>query len=72
MTTEDYEHLAREAAPEVARVRCVSAGEGADAGLVRVLVVPAAVPEDEHLRFEPLIPPETRSARSPTTSTGAA
>ena len=57
VTAEDYEHLAQEAAPDVARVRCVSAGEGADAGGVRVLVVPA-VPEDEHLRFESLIPPE--------------
>jgi predicted phage baseplate assembly protein len=58
VTAEDYEHLAQEAAPDVARVRCVSAGEGADAGGVRVLVVPA-VPEDEHLRFESLIPPES-------------
>jgi predicted phage baseplate assembly protein len=57
VTAEDYEHLAQEAAPDVARVRCVPAGEGADAGGVRVLVVPA-VPEDEHLRFESLIPPE--------------
>src|SRR4029077_15361660 len=32
VTMEDYEHLAREAAPEVARVRCVTAGDGADAG----------------------------------------
>jgi len=31
VTMEDYEHLAREAAPEVARVRCVTAGDGADA-----------------------------------------
>ena len=41
VTAEDFEHLARAAAPEVARVRAVSAGEGADAGGVRVLVVPA-------------------------------
>ena len=33
VTTEDYEQLAREAAPEVARVRAVAAGDGADAGL---------------------------------------
>ena len=32
VTTEDFEHLAREAAPELARVRCVVAGDGADAG----------------------------------------
>ena len=33
VTTEDYEVLAREAAPEIARVRAVAAGDGADAGL---------------------------------------
>ena len=43
VTTEDYEQLAREAAPEVARVRAVAAGDGADAGSVRVLIVPSAV-----------------------------
>jgi predicted phage baseplate assembly protein len=58
VTAEDYEHLAQEAAPDVARVRCVAAGAGADAGGVRVLVVPA-VPDDERLRFESLIPPES-------------
>ena len=42
VTAEDYEQLALESAPEVARVRCVPAGEGPDAGAVRVLVVPAA------------------------------
>ena len=42
VTAEDFEHLAREAAPELARVHCVVAGDGADAGSVRVLVVPGA------------------------------
>src|SRR3989442_834434 len=41
VTMEDYEHLAREAAPEVARVRCVTAGDGADAGGGAVLLRPA-------------------------------
>src|SRR4029078_8437820 len=41
VTTEDFEHLAREAAPEVARIRAVAAGDGADAGSVRVLVLAA-------------------------------
>jgi predicted phage baseplate assembly protein len=60
VTTEDYEQLAREAAPEVARVRAVAAGDGADAGSVRVLVVPAAVPDEGRLRFDQLVPnPET-------------
>ncbi|WP_433262976.1 putative baseplate assembly protein [Actinosynnema sp. CS-041913] len=39
VTAEDYELLTREAAPEIARVRCVPAGPGSAA--VRVLVVPA-------------------------------
>jgi predicted phage baseplate assembly protein len=57
VTSEDYEELAREAAPEVARVRCVAAGDGAEAGGVRILVVPAAG-EDElgRLRFEQMVP----------------
>ena len=60
VTTEDYEQLARDAAPEVARVRAVAAGDGADAGSVRVLVVPSATSEDGRLRFEQLVPsPET-------------
>ena len=56
VTTEDYEQLAREAAPEVARVRAVAAGDGADAGSVRVLVVPSAVSERGRLRFDQLVP----------------
>jgi predicted phage baseplate assembly protein len=58
VTMEDYEHLAREAAPEVARVRCVTAGDGAEAGGVRILVVPAAGSGDGRLRFEQLVPAE--------------
>jgi predicted phage baseplate assembly protein len=62
VTIQDYEILAREAAPAIARVSAVPAGDGADAGWVRVLVVPARrneasgplgfqelVPEDEEL-----------------------
>jgi len=58
VTAEDYEFLAREAAPGVARVRCVSAGEGVDAGSVRVLVVPAVEADAGRLRFEQLVPPQ--------------
>jgi predicted phage baseplate assembly protein len=58
VTTEDYEHLAREVAPELARVHCVAAGDGADAGGVRVLVVPAASGEAGRLRFEQMVPAE--------------
>jgi predicted phage baseplate assembly protein len=57
VTSEDYEELAREAAPEVARVRCVAAGDGAEAGGVRILVVPAAADDEQgRLRFEQLVP----------------
>ena len=60
VTTEDYEQLAREAAPEVSRVRAVAAGDGTDAGSVRVLVVPSAVAEQGRLRFDQLVPnPDT-------------
>jgi predicted phage baseplate assembly protein len=58
VTTEDYEQLAREAAPEVARVRAVAAGDGADAGSVRVLIVPSASSEQGRLRFDQLVPNE--------------
>jgi predicted phage baseplate assembly protein len=63
VTAEDYEHLAREAAPEVARVRAVVAGDGADAGSVRVLVVPAVPSEGGRLAFEQLLPSEDTLAR---------
>ena len=57
VTTEDYAYLAREAAPEVARVECAAAGDGADAGSVRVLVVPSAGHDElGRMRFEDLIP----------------
>jgi len=62
VTAQDYEQLAREAAPDVARVRCVAAGPVADQGPdgvfdgVRVLVVPeCAGDETGRLRFEQLI-----------------
>jgi predicted phage baseplate assembly protein len=58
VTAEDYEHLTREAAPELARVHCVTAGDGADAGGLRVLVVPAAASDGGRLRFDQLIPQE--------------
>ena len=63
VTREDYEFLAREAAPEVARVHCVAAGEGAEAGSVRVLVVPAAAAGAGRLRFEQLRPADETLAK---------
>jgi predicted phage baseplate assembly protein len=59
VTAEDYEALTKQAAPQIARVRCVPAGEGASAaGAVRVLVVPSAASEDGRIRFENLLPAE--------------
>ena len=59
VTAEDYEILAREAAPELARVRCVPAGRDAsEAGAVRVLIVPAAASHEGRILFENLVPPE--------------
>lgn len=53
VTAEDYEQLAREAAPDAARVRCVPAGSDSDA--VRILVVPA-VTKASDLEFSALRP----------------
>jgi predicted phage baseplate assembly protein len=50
----DFEHQAMLAAPnEVARALCLAAGDGVDAGSVRVLIVPAVASDDiGTLRFE--------------------
>lgn len=56
VTTEDFEHLAREAAPNVGRVRAVAAGDGALAGAVRVLVVPSLTSAEGRIKFEQLVP----------------
>lgn len=58
VTAEDFEQLAKEAAPEIARVHCVAAAEAADAGSVRVLVVPNVVGQNGRIRFEQLVPAE--------------
>lgn len=64
VTAEDYETLAREAAPEVSRVRAVAAGDGdVPGGRVRLLVVPAAAGEHGRVRLEDLIPAEDTLAR---------
>src|SRR5699024_6297932 len=63
VTAEDYEELARRAAPSIARVRCVVADERSQdpdqRSGVRLLIVPAAVPDDQgRLALEDLIPSE--------------
>ncbi|MFK0223819.1 putative baseplate assembly protein [Streptomyces vinaceus] len=57
VTSEDFEVITREAAPEIARVRCLDAGvEDVAPGSVKVLVVPSVHERGGHLRFEDLIP----------------
>jgi predicted phage baseplate assembly protein len=57
VTAEDFEQLARAAAPEIARVRCIAANNEAEAGGVRVLVVPSTEIVRGQVRFEELVPP---------------
>ncbi|MEV4331007.1 putative baseplate assembly protein [Streptomyces sp. NPDC049597] len=60
VTADDYEYLTRQAAPEIARVRCVDAG----AGGVRVLLVPAAEDDGEgRLEFGQMACPAQLLAR---------
>lgn len=70
VTTRDYEQLAREATPQVARVRCLAVDgsgrptpdEGSAAG-VHVLIVPAvAADESGRFTFDQLVPPEPMMA----------
>jgi predicted phage baseplate assembly protein len=51
VTAEDYENLARAAAPDIARVHCVPVEDPAGVGGVRVLVVPS-VDDGEHHSLE--------------------
>lgn len=61
VTVEDYEQLARAAAPEILRVKAVPA-EGSSG--VRVLVVPAVAEDGSgRLRFEQLIPEDSSLER---------
>jgi predicted phage baseplate assembly protein len=56
VTAEDFEHIAREVAPEVARVKALATTDGADAGTVRVLIVPAVPVVSARLTFDQLVP----------------
>jgi len=59
VTAEDYQAITHEAAPDVARVRCVTAGDDdVDAGAVRVLIVPAAAQVNGKIDFAELVPGE--------------
>ena len=57
VTVEDFETISAEAAPEIARVRCLPAGtDGVDPGSVKVLVVPTAAADEGKLRLGDLVP----------------
>jgi predicted phage baseplate assembly protein len=57
VTVEDFETISCEAAPEVARVRCLPAGvDGVEPGSVKVLVVPTARADDGRLALGDLVP----------------
>jgi predicted phage baseplate assembly protein len=57
VTADDFEQLTREAAPDVARVKCQPAGES-DPGAVRVKIVPSARSENGQIDFDDLLPSE--------------
>lgn len=64
VTATDYEVLTREVAPDLARVRCLTAGEGdVGAGVVKVLVVPAAFSDNGRTAFADLVPSDEVLAR---------
>jgi predicted phage baseplate assembly protein len=58
VTAEDFELLAREAAPGAARVLCLPSADPAEAGVVRVVLVP-------HVATDPLGAVERRDLRPP-------
>ncbi len=60
VTAEDFEYLAREVAPDAARVQCLP-GQGADAFGVRLLVVPHVVTDElGRVGLDALRPSDTR------------
>ncbi|WP_120285464.1 putative baseplate assembly protein [Rhodococcus rhodochrous] len=59
VTTEDFEQLTREAAREIARVHCLTPSGEAEAGTIRVLVVPHLAKDDgSRVHYEDFAPQE--------------
>ncbi|WP_410574424.1 putative baseplate assembly protein [Amycolatopsis sp. cmx-4-61] len=57
VTAEDYEVLARQAVPEAARVRCITADDaGVPTGTVKVLVVPTVSTSGDQVSLGDLVP----------------
>ena len=70
VTAEDFEFLAGEASPRVARAVCVAAGRRRRRSPLHI--VPRVDPADRQLAYEELVPDEDAAARrSPSTSTSA-
>lgn len=64
VTAEDFEELTREAAPDVARVHCMTPAGAGEAGVVRVLIVPNVSSDALYdVRREDLIPSEDTRTR---------
>jgi predicted phage baseplate assembly protein len=56
VTAEDFEFLAGEASPRVARAVCIPPREGG--GAVPLHIVPRVIPADRQLRYDELVPDE--------------
>jgi predicted phage baseplate assembly protein len=56
VTAEDYEAISQEAAPELARIRCVPAAADEASGAVRVLIVPRPTVNGGRIAFHDLVP----------------
>ena len=69
VTAEDFEFLAGEASPRVARAVCVPPGEGS---AVPLHIVPHVFPADRQLTYDQLAPDEDLLPRSRSTSTTGA
>lgn len=64
VTAEDFEQLTREAAPDIARVHCLTAEGPGEAGVVRVLIVPNVSSDPLYgVRRKDLIPSEDTRTR---------
>lgn len=62
VTTEDFETLTREVAPDIRRVRCIADTESDDPSGVRVMIVPAVDRPDGRISIPDLLPSDDTCA----------
>lgn len=62
VTTEDFEILTREVAPDIRRVRCIADTEGDDPAGVRVMIVPSVDRPDGRISIPDLLPSDETCA----------